>query len=982
MTRAGARLMATMQNGFEVLRLGGLRGDTQPSPFSVVEQTSMYRLRHYFPGSAGVNRPVVLLAHPMMVSANMFDVNRQDGAVGILHARGTDVWVIDFGNPNRIRGGMKRTFADHVVAVSAAVDTVHRLTGRPIHLAGYSQGGMFCYTAAALRKCQDIASVITFGAPVDAVAALPMGIPADLGARGASLLAGIFGLFGWLSIPGWLARIGFELMTPIKTLRNRLGFLFQLHNREALLPREQQRRFLGGEGWIAWSGPAVAEFLRQFVTQNRMMSGGFVIDDQLVTLTDITCPVLAFIGDADDIGQPVSVRGIGRAAPRAEVYESTLPVGHFGLIVGSGATTSTWPTVAQWIPWVQGSTSKPAGIVPMPTGPVTGSGVTITKRVSAALSAVYDSAAQTSRVLFPLLLGAPRRLRQVGFTRLAVEAVRTLPRLNRLDQIHPSTQISLGRLLSEQAQRAPSGECFLFEDRVHTNESVHRRVDNVVKGLIHSGVRQQTRVGVLMDTRPSALVAIAALSRLGAVAVLLAPDGDLAECARLGEITTLLCDPPNLEGARRVSVPVLVLGGGETRELALPANGSVVDMEKIRPGAVTLPGWYRPNPGKAQDLAFVMFSSAGGQIAAKHITNQRWALSAFGTASAAALTSNDTVYCLTPLHHQAGLLVSLGGAVAGGARIALARSLDPAQFGAEIRRYGVTVVCYTWAMLREILDHPALTVDPNHPVRMFIGSGMPIGLWQRVLDTFAPARVLEFFTTTEGEAVLANVASRKIGSKGRSLPGSGRVKLAKYDVTAGQIIDDANGLAAIPERGEVGLLLAKPRGRLDAGTATRHGVFEAGDSWVTTDFLFSRDADGDYWLADSLSGVVHTARGPVFTQPITDALNTMGAVDLAVTFQITANREPEAMSVVSLRSGKSLTTIDLNMAMSTLDPHQRPRCVRVVKEIALSASYRPLPPKMRTLPRSGAGVWLFNPTTRRYDEKPAAARKPTAGTSR
>jgi hypothetical protein len=31
--------MATMQNGFEVLRLGGLRGDTQPSPFSVVEQT-------------------------------------------------------------------------------------------------------------------------------------------------------------------------------------------------------------------------------------------------------------------------------------------------------------------------------------------------------------------------------------------------------------------------------------------------------------------------------------------------------------------------------------------------------------------------------------------------------------------------------------------------------------------------------------------------------------------------------------------------------------------------------------------------------------------------------------------------------------------------------------------------------------------------------------------------------------------------------
>ncbi len=83
-----------------------------------------------------------------------------------------------------------------------------------------------------------------------------------------------------------------------------------------------------------------------------MMSGGFAINGQLVTLSDITCPVLAFVGEVDDIGQPASVRGIKRAAPGAEVYEVMIRAGHFGLVVGSKAATSTWPTVADWVRWL------------------------------------------------------------------------------------------------------------------------------------------------------------------------------------------------------------------------------------------------------------------------------------------------------------------------------------------------------------------------------------------------------------------------------------------------------------------------------------------------------------------------------------------------------------------------------------------------------------------------------------------------------
>ena len=196
-------------------------------------------------------------------------------------------------------------------------------TGQDVHLAGYSQGGMFCYQTAAYRRSKDIASIVAFGSPVDTLAALPMGIPANMGVAVAEFLADH--VFNRIDVPGWLARTGFQLLDPLKTAKSRVEFLLQLHDREALLPREQQRRFLDREGWIAWSGPAVSELLKQFVTHNRMMTGGFAIKGQLVTLSDITCPMLAFVGEVDDIGQPADALHMGVAGKELARQRRVIP---------------------------------------------------------------------------------------------------------------------------------------------------------------------------------------------------------------------------------------------------------------------------------------------------------------------------------------------------------------------------------------------------------------------------------------------------------------------------------------------------------------------------------------------------------------------------------------------------------------------------------------------------------------------------------
>ncbi len=952
--RALDRVVATAQNGLEVIRMGGLDTGTTPAPFRVEETSPMYRLRRYFPDDVP-DGPAVLLIHPMMVSANIYDVTRHNGAVSILHAAGIDPWVVDFGSPDQVAGGMERTLADHIVALDEIVDLIHEETGRAIHLVGYSQGGMFAYQTAAYRRSREIASLITFGSPVDVLAALPLGLPANIMAPLAEVFAD--NVFNRIAIPGWLARTGFQMLDPVKAARSRIDFLRQLHDRNALLPREDQRRFLEVDGWVAWSGPAIAELLRQFVVHNRMVSGGFVIRDRLVTLAEVTCPVLAFVGSADDIGQPLAVRGIKRAAPRAEVYESVLPVGHFGLVVGSVAGAQSWPTTSQWIRWREGLDDKPGDIVPMEANPQdsTGSGVSLTSRVTHGIGAVADAGAGLGRE-FAHAADSLRRTSQAVLR----ESVRTLPRLVRLGQIQPGTRISLGKLMTENAERFGHRELFLFEDRVLSHVEVNRRVDNVVRGFIACGVRPGEHVGVMMETRPSALVAVAALSRLGAVVVPLPPDAALDPMLALADVTVVVADPDRLDHVIGHAERVLVLGGGDSRAIPEADGDAVVDMEQIDPDEVELPSWFRPDPGLAGDLAFIFFTTTGGTLQRWPVTNHRWAQSAFGAASAASIDGNDTVYCLTPLHHASGLLTTLGGTVVGGARIALSSGIGSESFAREVYRYGITVVSYTWTMLNGIVRDPDLAITDHNPIRLFIGSGMPAGLWDDVVARFPEAGVMEFFATADGAAILGDVSGAKVGSIGRPLPETNRVRVAAWDVMEERFHLDTRGYVREAHVDEVGILLAQTRQRDETGATVLRDVFGSHDRWETSGQLVRRDMDGDHWLMGSVNGVVKSDEGPVYPQPIIAALSRHPDVDQVVVYGTTVDDHELAVAVVSpRRHTANLTVSSLRLALAGLPASERPHIVWAVDEIPLSHSYRPVPNCFRAegIPRPSARVW-------------------------
>ena len=166
-----------------------------------------------------------------------------------------------------------------------------RSTGHDVHLAGYSQGGMFCYQAAAFRKRAGLASVITMGSPVDLHRTLQRRRGRHRAhrrrpARRAVVAARAHrGPARHVHVDRLQAAVGAQGGAAARRLRRATSTIAQ-----ALEKREAKRLFLGGEGFVAWPGPGVPQVRRRVIVGNRMASGGFVIDGHTVTLADLDVP--------------------------------------------------------------------------------------------------------------------------------------------------------------------------------------------------------------------------------------------------------------------------------------------------------------------------------------------------------------------------------------------------------------------------------------------------------------------------------------------------------------------------------------------------------------------------------------------------------------------------------------------------------------------------------------------------------------------
>jgi len=167
-----------------------------------------------------------------------------------------------------------------------------------------------------------------------------------------------------------------------------------------------------------------------------MLERGLVIEDRLLTLADLGLPILSVVGTVDEIAATPGVRAIRQAAARVEVFELALTAGHFGLVVGSRAASTTSPTVAEWVRWRAGLGKQPGLVETIPDQ----TALAPAQDVGGRLGYTWSWRPRWVRGRSdPFSAG---RVARSAVRELTAEAASQLPRLVRLEHVQPRTRIS------------------------------------------------------------------------------------------------------------------------------------------------------------------------------------------------------------------------------------------------------------------------------------------------------------------------------------------------------------------------------------------------------------------------------------------------------------------------------------------------------------------------------------------------------------
>ena len=347
------KLFINFRTLIESLNFNKTKYDLRFSPFQIVHKTYICNLRRYFPPelflySQKFLHPILLMVHPLAISSNIWDTTSNYSSANILYTSGIDLWVIDFKSPVVILGLSKPNISEYILALSEIIDLIKKFsTTCPIYLLGYSQGGILAYQTASYRRPKDLFGIITLGSPVKTLFFLPVNFINTLIKKIVNTINNY--AIRYIDVSGRLTRIGFQIISPLKTVKSYLNFFVKFYNYECLPLDKYKWQFLSSKGWIKLTGVMIAELLKQFVVLNDMVNNKLIFNNHMIVLSSIKCPIFTIIGALDYISKLNSIRSIRQIISEVDTYECFAKTGHFGLIVGSKASSKIWPRIANWV---------------------------------------------------------------------------------------------------------------------------------------------------------------------------------------------------------------------------------------------------------------------------------------------------------------------------------------------------------------------------------------------------------------------------------------------------------------------------------------------------------------------------------------------------------------------------------------------------------------------------------------------------------
>ncbi|MEP6817775.1 MAG: alpha/beta fold hydrolase, partial [Marmoricola sp.] len=332
--------------------------DLRPMPRTLIDDGPLREVYHYRPQkTVKETGDPVLLVTPLAAPAICYDLRRGCSLVEHNVSAGRPTYLVEYGEISfKDRNLGMEHWVEEVVPDSIRAASEHA-GGRPVHVIGWSLGGIFAVLAAADHLDLPIASLTVLGSPFD-VAQVPLIAPLRpiIGLTDGGIVTQIYRVLGGAPKP--LVRRAFQLASIQKLVTKPAVLLRHLDDTEFLAQIEAVDRFMAG--MIAYPGRTFGQLYHRMVKGNALKDGVIDINGHDIRLDAITKPVLVFAGNTDGIAPIKSVRALVRLLPNAEeVRLEIVPGGHLGMLTGRGARRTTWRIMDEWIS--QYSTDSVAG---------------------------------------------------------------------------------------------------------------------------------------------------------------------------------------------------------------------------------------------------------------------------------------------------------------------------------------------------------------------------------------------------------------------------------------------------------------------------------------------------------------------------------------------------------------------------------------------------------------------------------------------
>ncbi len=519
---------------------------------------------------------------------------------------------------------------------------------------------------------------------------------------------------------------------------------------------------------------------------------------------------------------------------------------------------------------------------------------------------------------------------------------------------------TIGDHLADWARRHGDRMALVSETESYSYAGLDARANVYARWAIDRGFQKGDAVALMMMNRAEYLAIWLGLTRVGVATALL--NTNLIGPSLVHSLSAVAAKAAIVEDklASAFAKARAEAGALEVWSYGAAGDDPRLDLDVAeRSGAPLEPG-SRPKLTIDDAALYIYTSGTTGLPKAARMTHSRVLRAMFGFGAAIRAAASDRVYLCLPMYHTNGGVLGPGMALPYGGACRIRENFSASAFWDDAIGEKCTLFIYVGELCRYLINAPPSANDRAHAIRACMGNGLRPDIFSAFQQRFGIGEILEFYASTEGNAVMVNFDSHP-GAIGR-IPFWAKsrfpMKVVEFDLDASAPRRDAEGRCRECRPGETGELIAEirddpkmPAARFDGyadEAATRlkilGDVARPGDAWFRTGDLVRRDRYGYFYFVDRIGDTFRWKGENVSTTEVAETLAQFPGVREAAVFGVSVPEHDGRAGMAALVVDNT-ATFDLvglrAFVAERLPAYARPLFLRFRAELEVTGTFRP-----------------------------------------